>query len=239
MLCVCVLRAAPYCINMYLYNLHCWGLLVRWSCDACCPQASTSTHGARGVCRHKHNNWMTAATWTASHKVSPTPWIIRVWLVTFTPRLHCTGQLDQQYVMPLCSWPQDGHTSVWRWCQRREEGNIRWKMCSVYFSINGCTHQWNASESCELYPPRWQCYESFRTYVLHCIEGNFGGCKLWQIRMFLNQACAGHRPVRTWFLKINPVRIVGMRVCVCECACPRPRLLITSGVAWYRPHMIG
>lgn len=149
--CVCVLRPAPYCINMFLYNLHCWGLLVRWSCDACCPQASTSTHGARGVCRHKHNNWMTAATWTVSHKVSPTPWNIRVWLVTFTPRLHCTGQLDQQHVMPLCSRPQDGHTSVWRWCQWWEEGNIRWKMCSVYFSINGCTYQWNASESCELY----------------------------------------------------------------------------------------
>ena len=41
--------------------------------------------------------------------------------------------------------------------------------------------------------------------------------------MFLNQA-------RAWFLKIDPVRIVGMRACVCVCA--RPRLLITSGVVW-------
>ena len=24
-----------------------------------------------------------------------------------------------------------------------------------------------------------------------------------------------HRPVRTWFLKMDPVLIVGMRVCVC------------------------
>ena len=32
----------------------------------------------------------------------------------------------------------------------------------------------------------------------------------------------------TWFLKIDPVWFVGMRVCVC----PRPRLLITSGVIW-------
>ena len=30
----------------------------------------------------------------------------------------------------------------------------------------------------------------------------------------------------TWFLKIDPVRIVSMHVCVC----PRPRLLITSGM---------
>ena len=34
--------------------------------------------------------------------------------------------------------------------------------------------------------------------------------------------------VLTWFLKINPVQIVSMRVCVC----PRPRVLITSGVIW-------
>ena len=40
------------------------------------------------------------------------------------------------------------------------------------------------------------------------------------------------RPARAWFLKIDPVRIVGMRVCVCVCVCPRPRLLITSGVMW-------
>ena len=42
---------------------------------------------------------------------------------------------------------------------------------------------------------------------------------------FLNQARAGCRPVPTWFLKIYPVRIVGMRVhlcvCVCVCACAR------------------
>ena len=41
--------------------------------------------------------------------------------------------------------------------------------------------------------------------------------------MFLNQATA-------WFLKIDPMRIVGMRVCVC--VCPRPRLLITRGMMW-------
>ena len=34
------------------------------------------------------------------------------------------------------------------------------------------------------------------------------------LKYFLNQA-------RTWFLKIDPVRIVCMRVCVCVCVCPR------------------
>ena len=47
---------------------------------------------------------------------------------------------------------------------------------------------------------------------------------------FLNQARAGRRPARAWFLKIDPVRFVCMRACVC--VCPRPRLLITSGVMW-------
>ena len=41
--------------------------------------------------------------------------------------------------------------------------------------------------------------------------------------ILLNQAHA-------WFLKIDPVQIVGMRVHVC--IYPRPRLLITSGVIW-------
>ena len=54
--------------------------------------------------------------------------------------------------------------------------------------------------------------------------------------IFLKQACAGHRPVRACFCKIDPVRIVSiyMRVClhvcvrvcvcmcVCVCVCPRP-----------------
>ena len=37
---------------------------------------------------------------------------------------------------------------------------------------------------------------------------------------FLNQACAGRRPVRAWFLKITSVR---MCVCVCVCVCVHPR----------------
>ena len=32
---------------------------------------------------------------------------------------------------------------------------------------------------------------------------------------FLKQARAGLRPARSWFLKIDPVRIVSMHVCVC------------------------
>ena len=34
---------------------------------------------------------------------------------------------------------------------------------------------------------------------------------------FLNQARAGLEPARAWFLKIDPVRIAGMRVRVCVC----------------------
>ena len=44
--------------------------------------------------------------------------------------------------------------------------------------------------------------------------------------LFLNQACAGLWPVHAWFLKIDPVWIVCMHVCVC----PPSRLLITIGV---------
>ena len=40
----------------------------------------------------------------------------------------------------------------------------------------------------------------------------------------------GRRLARAWFLKIDPVWIVGMRVCVC--VYPRSSLLITSGVMW-------
>ena len=39
--------------------------------------------------------------------------------------------------------------------------------------------------------------------------------------LLLNQVCAGLWLARTWFLKIDPVWIVGMlvRVCVCVCVC--------------------
>ena len=52
-------------------------------------------------------------------------------------------------------------------------------------------------------------------------------------KVFLNQACAGRRPVHAWFLRIASVR-ESMRVCVLArvCVCPPPRLLITSGVMW-------
>ena len=57
---------------------------------------------------------------------------------------------------------------------------------------------------------------------------------LQSLKLFLNKAHASHRPARAWFLKIDPVRIVGMRVCVCACVCVClcPRLLITSGMMW-------
>ena len=37
------------------------------------------------------------------------------------------------------------------------------------------------------------------------------------ILAFLNQVCAGRRLARAWFLKIDPVQIVVMHVCVCVC----------------------
>ena len=60
--------------------------------------------------------------------------------------------------------------------------------------------------------------------------------------LLLNQARASHRPARTWFLRTDPVWIIGMRVrvyaCACVCVCPRPRLLITSGVIWRDMNLI-
>ena len=41
-----------------------------------------------------------------------------------------------------------------------------------------------------------------------CVWGNN---KLWETRIPATPAC-------TWFLKIDPVQIVGMRVCTCVCA---------------------
>ena len=48
------------------------------------------------------------------------------------------------------------------------------------------------------------------------------------LEIILNQARTGHRPVRAWFLEIDPVR----DVCMCMSVCLPPRLLITSGVIW-------
>ena len=39
--------------------------------------------------------------------------------------------------------------------------------------------------------------------------------------MLLNQAHASLQPACAWFLKIDPLRIVGMRVCVRVCVCVR------------------
>ena len=45
------------------------------------------------------------------------------------------------------------------------------------------------------------------------MNGSKNVCQL----LFLNQARAGRRPAYAWFLKIDPVRIVGMRACVRVC----------------------
>ena len=46
----------------------------------------------------------------------------------------------------------------------------------------------------------------------------FCSIRLTNYSAFLNQARAGRRPERTWFLKMDPVWIVGMRVRVCVSA---------------------
>ena len=59
-----------------------------------------------------------------------------------------------------------------------------------------------------------------------CVRDSF------KSEVFKPGACQPH----AWFLKIDPMRIVGMRVCVC--VCPRPRLLMTSGVMWHDMELI-
>ena len=47
--------------------------------------------------------------------------------------------------------------------------------------------------------------------------------------MLLNQARAGLRPARTWFLEITFMR-TSVCVCLCVCVCPPPGLLKTIHV---------
>ena len=71
-----------------------------------------------------------------------------------------------------------------------------------------------------------QIYQ-FRLFIdhggLHCCRGRVNNAVLSVttknliLLQFLNQAHAGHRPAHAWFLKIDPMWIVGMRVCVCVC----------------------
>ena len=59
-------------------------------------------------------------------------------------------------------------------------------------------------------------------YISFCMYAYIRKC----VCGFLNQARAGCRPVHAWFLKTDPVQIVGIRICVCACMCmcPHPRL---------------
>ena len=51
--------------------------------------------------------------------------------------------------------------------------------------------------------------------------------------LFLNQVHAGRKAARAWYLKIDPVWIVCMLLCVSA-----PRLLITSSVMWHDMDLI-
>ena len=64
----------------------------------------------------------------------------------------------------------------------------------------------------------------------------------YQDSCFLNQVRAGRRLARAWFLKINPVQIVGMSVCVCLYVCvfvPEAINKQWHDVALYGPHTFG
>ena len=60
-------------------------------------------------------------------------------------------------------------------------------------------------------------------YTVYSVENN-----VYVHYVILNQTRAGHRPARTWFLRI----VLSVSVYVCVFVCLPPRLLITSGVMW-------
>ena len=47
--------------------------------------------------------------------------------------------------------------------------------------------------------------------TINFVEAEISSSQMYQL---LNQVRAGLRPAHAWLLKIDPVRIVGMRVCV-------------------------
>ena len=54
-----------------------------------------------------------------------------------------------------------------------------------------------------------------RVVLTGCFMGIWRAADFTYLLAFLNQPRAGCRPVCTWFLKVYPVRIVGMRACMC------------------------
>ena len=51
--------------------------------------------------------------------------------------------------------------------------------------------------------------------------------KIVSIGVVYNQA---HRPVRAWFLKIDPVRFISACACVCVCVCVCARVCVRACV---------
>ena len=82
---------------------------------------------------------------------------------------------------------------------------IHWKSFAVLI---------DARENCKTFPPRM-------IYKIWYVCSNFSMLELLEISnyssKFLNQAHAGLWPAHAWFLKIDPVRIVGMRAGVRVC----------------------
>ena len=95
---------------------------------------------------------------------------------------------------------------------------LLWMLCFIVYRSQTTARPFKGIKS---YP-----YQASVKYAQKIAQNVFGN-----IPKFLNQACAGYRPTHAWFLKIDSVRIVGMRACVRVCPCPR--LLITSGMMWH------
>ena len=75
-------------------------------------------------------------------------------------------------------------------------------------------------EVCDLWDEMWSCCDTHKKhlgnflikyYAVHNV-GNFTKLNIF----LLNQACTS---LCAWFLKIDPVWIVGMHVCLCVCVC--------------------
>lgn len=130
---------------MIFVDSNCWALLIIW----CVLTSGEYINPWSKRCLQTQMQQLNDCSYLDSITQGEPHPLASLYLIDVTFRLCCVGQFNQQHVMSVCAWPQDGHTSIWRWCQWWEEGNIWWKMCPLYLSITRCTYQWNAGESHE------------------------------------------------------------------------------------------
>ena len=132
------------------------------------------------------------------------------------------------------TWPQYkllfgvSLTVMWKmtqWSMRKEQ---RWKTELQHTTVHlvwysdSCTNMinlWILPYKYLVMREYWLCVLIFH---IRLVQLAMPWTMKWQRLHFLNQARAGLRPVRAWFLKIDPVR-TSVCVCVCVCVCVRPR----------------